>query len=81
MKKNDFFAEIAKNLVGYRSENNFVTLLLHKNNYVGLSSIMSNIGKKFDILVITACTPYIIILIYEKIIFKFISVSNQIFKY
>jgi len=42
---------------------------------------MSNIGKKFDILVITACTPYIIILIYEKIIFKFISVSNQIFKY
>jgi len=31
------FAEVSKNLVRYRSENNLKILLLHQNNYTGNS--------------------------------------------
>jgi len=44
-KKKDF-VEISKNLDSYRSENNF--LGPNQNNWVGNSSIMSNVTKSFD---------------------------------
>jgi len=46
-EKNDF-AAISKNLGKYRFENNFG---LQKNNYIKISSMMSN-AAKFDILAI-----------------------------
>jgi len=44
------FAEVSKNLVKYRSNNNFVYC---QNNYVRRSTVMSNAAKNFDFLTIS----------------------------
>jgi len=49
--KEDSFAEISKNLVRYKFENNFVGI--YQNNYVQIQPYDDNIVKSFDILAIT----------------------------
>jgi len=53
-EENDFI-KVFKNVVRTDLE---IILLRHQNNYVGISSIMSNAAKSFDILAISLFVPH-----------------------
>jgi len=53
-EENDF-TKVFKNVVRTDLE---IILLRHQNNYVGISSIMSNAAKSFDILATSLFVPH-----------------------
>jgi len=66
--QNDF-AEVSKNVAGYKSENN----LNHQNNYVERLNIFDDVAKCFNVLAIGLCAPHNYFDGPNKIVFRFVS--------
>jgi len=75
-RKNEF-AEISKNLIRYRSENNFVR---PQNNCVRNLNMMSNAAKNFDILSVWASYMIILTKLFSDLyLAKFLDTSTKSF--